>query len=109
MKIMPIINLKNIEEKEILPGFKGRFVHSENLTIAYWEVKAGSILPEHSHVHEQISEVTKGKLEFTIENERFILKEGEVSVIPSNRVHSGKAITDCKIVDTFYPKRADYL
>jgi hypothetical protein len=33
---MPFIKLKNIEEKEIVPGYKARFIHSENMTIASW-------------------------------------------------------------------------
>jgi hypothetical protein len=62
---MPIINLETIEKKELLPGYKVRFVHSDNLTFTFWDVKAGSILPKHSHVHEQISQITEGVSERT--------------------------------------------
>ena len=106
---MPIIDLETVEKKELLPGYKVRFVHSANVTFAFWDVKAGSILPKHLHIHEQISQVTEGEFELTIEDNIFLLKQGEIAIIPSNSEHSGKAITDCKIMDTFYPLREDYM
>ncbi len=105
---MPIIDLKTIKEKEPASGYKARFVHSDNITLAFWDVKAGSKLPAHSHVHEQLSQITEGEFELTIAENTFVLKPGKVAIIPSNAKHSGKAITDCKIIDTFYPVREDY-
>lgn len=106
---MSIINLDTIKRKEIIPGYEARFVHAENVTLAFWDVKAGSILPNHSHIHEQLVQVIEGTFELTIANETHTLTEGKVAIIPSNTEHSGKAITDCKLVDTFYPVREDYL
>ena len=37
-----INKLKNILGKEIIPGFKGKFVHGKNMTLAFWKVKKGS-------------------------------------------------------------------
>ena len=106
---MPIIDLEVVENKELLPGFEVRFVHSDNITLAFWDIKAGSILPKHSHIHEQISQVAEGEFELTIEDNTFLLTQGKVAIIPSNVEHSGKAITNCKIIDTFYPLREDYM
>jgi len=83
-------------------------VHSENTTTAFWEVEAGSVLPEHAHVHEQIAQVTEGEFVLTIAGETTIMLPGMVAVIPSNVPHSGKALTPCKMVDTFYPVREEY-
>ena len=80
----------------------------ENFTLAYWQVKAGSVLPEHSHVNEQSSQVTKGKFELTIGGQTEIYEPGQVATIPANVVHSGKAITDCEITDVFSPARPEY-
>ena len=106
---MPFIKLNSIEEKELLPGFNVRFVHTENMTLAYWEIKAGSLLPEHSHHHEQVAQITEGELALTLDGEMRVLKAGELAVIPSNAIHSGKAITDCKLLDVFSPVREDFL
>ncbi|MCF6168289.1 cupin domain-containing protein [Lutibacter sp.] len=97
-----------IQQKEIIKGFKGRFFHTNNFTIAFWEIEKGAILPEHSHIHEQTTQVIEGKLEMTIDNKTMIVKAGMIVHIPSNAKHSGKALTNCKLTDTFYPIREDY-
>ena len=102
------IDLKNIEPKELVPGFHGRFVHTKNMTLVHWDVEAGATLPEHAHVHEQVTNLTEGEFEMAIEGEKQVLKAGSVVVIPSHAKHSGKALTKCKITDVFYPVREDY-
>ena len=48
------MNLSEIQEKEIFPGLKGKFVHGENISWAFWEVKKGAKVDLHKHPHEQI-------------------------------------------------------
>lgn len=100
--------ISDIESKEIIPNFFARFIHTEHNTIGYLEVKSGAILPEHSHIHTQITRVTEGKFELTINNETKVYEPGMVAIIPPNVVHRGKAITDCKLTDIFSPVRDDY-
>ncbi len=78
------------------------------MTIAYWNIIAGASLPAHSHPHEQIASIIEGEFELAVDGTPHLLKSNNVFIIPSNTAHSGKAITDCKIVDSFYPVREDY-
>lgn len=80
----------------------------EGFTLAYWEVEKGALLPEHSHVNEQSSQVTEGEFELTIDGHTEVYKQGEVATIPANSIHSGRAITQCKITDVFSPARPEY-
>ena len=105
---MYFFDLKNTEIKEPVIGYKGKFVHSGNQTIAIWDVEEGAVLPEHSHPHEQISTVVEGEFELTIDGKTKTVDNNSVAVIPSNVLHSGKAITKCKIIDVFYPVREEY-
>ncbi|HRH51412.1 MAG TPA: cupin domain-containing protein [Panacibacter sp.] len=100
--------LNEAKPVEIFPGFIGRFVHTETITLVFWEVKAGSIVPEHSHIHEQMANVLEGSFELTVDGNSEILVPGVVAAIPSNIKHSGRAITDCKLFDVFSPVRQDY-
>ncbi len=105
---MPFIRLDDIDERKIAPGFRLRAVHTENMTFSYWNVSAGASLPGHSHPHEQVANIIEGEFELTIDNKTKILKPGDVAVIPSNAVHSGRAVTNSRILDVFYPVREDY-
>ena len=101
-------DLKDIKEREIVPGYRARFLHSKHMTLAYWDVDPGAALPEHSHPHEQISNVLEGQFELTVAGESRILEPGQVAVIPSDVPHSGRAITVCRLLDAFHPCRDDY-
>ncbi|KYC52410.1 MAG: Cupin domain protein [Candidatus Methanofastidiosum methylothiophilum] len=105
---MPFKNLKDIEEKVIYPGYKAKFIHSENITLAHWTIEEGSSFPEHFHENEQILSVLEGKLELRIGDKTKILKQGEAAIIPPYIAHSGKAIKKTNAIDVFYPLRRDY-
>jgi quercetin dioxygenase-like cupin family protein len=105
---MPFIDLETISDKEIVPGAKARFVHSETMTMANWDIEKGASLPEHNHPHEQILIMIEGEFEFTVAGENHIMKPGKVFVLPTNIPHGGKALTPCRIIDVFHPVREDY-
>jgi len=105
---MYLNDLDNLEEREMVPGFFGRFIHTDKVTIGYFNIKGGSVLPEHAHFHEQISNVISGRFQLTINGETNIYDAGKVAVIPSDVPHSGKALNDCFIIDVFCPVREDY-
>src|SRR5215831_20139634 len=100
--------IKDIKPKELVPGITGYYVHGEKHTLGLVELKAGSIVPEHHHVHEQITYILEGQLDMRIGGESISLTPGMYHVIPSNTPHNAIAITDCKAIDTFSPVREDY-
>jgi len=102
------MEIKDINPKEIIKGFHGRFVHMETFTIAFWEVTKGSEIPEHTHFHEQTTQVTEGEFEMTVDGVTKIYTPGSILQIPSLAKHSGKALTNCKITDVFCPVREEY-
>ena len=101
-------DLQKMKSREVFPGFHGRFIHSEKMTFAYWEIKKGSALPEHFHLHEQVVNMLEGEFELSIAGDTRQLSPGMIATIPPNAKHTGRAITDCKILDVFYPVREDY-
>lgn len=99
---------KMVPVKEIAPGFFSRLIHTENNTINFLEVKKDSELPLHSHPHEQSSFVLEGTFEMTVNGETRQLGPEDFVLIPGGVSHSGKALTDCKLIDVFSPVREDY-
>ena len=81
---MAFIDTRDIEPREVFPGFHVRFVHSATMTFAHWEIEAGAALPEHAHVHEQVVNVLEGEFELTIGSDTRVLGPGAVAIIPSD-------------------------
>ncbi|MGB1657883.1 MAG: cupin domain-containing protein [Longimicrobiales bacterium] len=101
-------HLASLEPRELIPGHRGRFVHSEHTTHVYWEIDAGAQLPEHSHHHEQIVNVLEGTYEMVVDGASHVLEAGDVLVIPGDAKHYGSARTHCRILDVFSPMREEY-
>ncbi len=100
--------IKNIKPKEIVPGITGHYAHGKSLTFGYIEIKKGAVLPEHHHVHEQITYILEGQLDMIIGGVPCPLTTGMFHIIPSNTPHSANAPVDCKVIDVFNPVREDY-
>ncbi len=105
---MPFVDVETLNEKEVIPGYRGRTIHTGTMTFMYWTVDEGAVMPEHSHVHEQVAHVLKGSFELTVNGETALLEPGKVAVIPPFVKHGGRAITPCELLDVFKPEREDY-
>ena len=105
---MSFIALNSITDKEIFPGFTAKIIDSpsQNLTLVYVRVQAGTLLPEHAHPQEQVTNMLSGQLEITVAGETQVLEPGMVGIIPPNALHRAKALTDCYILDVFHPLRS---
>ena len=105
---MSVIVVDGVPVREIFPGFRARVVHSARTSQSWIEIDAGASFPEHQHPHEQIVNVLQGELEVTAGGVTHRLTPGKVLVIPPDVPHSGRAITDCRVLDVFAPTRDDY-
>jgi quercetin dioxygenase-like cupin family protein len=102
------MKVEDIESRELIPGTEVRFIHSDRMTVAYWTFEPEVSLPEHSHPHDQVTNIIEGEFELTIEGKPEILTAGDYRVIPPDAVHSGRSVTACRIIDVFSPVREDY-
>jgi len=73
------------------------------------EFQAGSVGEAHSHVHVQTIFCAAGKFEFTVDGEDITLSAGESLIIPSNAMHGCVAKEEGKLIDSFTPRRDDFL
>ena len=101
-------SIKNIIPKELVDGITGYYAHGTNMTFGYVEIKKGTTMAEHNHMHEQITYITEGQLDMVIGGKPFSLTAGMYYIIPSNVPHGAFAVTDCKLIDVFNPTREDY-
>ena len=103
-----MIQLDEIEPRELVPGGIVRVLHTQNVSITYWEFAAGAVIPEHAHSHEQVTMVTEGALELRLGEVTHHLVPGTALVIPPDAPHGGMALEPSRVMDVFYPLREDY-
>ncbi len=64
----------------------------------------------HKHPHEQISYIARGSFEFTVGEEKRVVKAGDSLYVASNVEHGTRSLEDGSIVvDIFTPIREDFL
>ena len=105
---MPFLDTNSLPVIERLPGWHGRFFHSQNMTFAHYDFARGSSIHEHFHVQEEVYEVIDGELEMTIDGTTQIARAGVVAIVPSNARHSIRALTDGRAIIVDYPVRPDF-
>jgi quercetin dioxygenase-like cupin family protein len=102
-------NVSSLDLQRIWDGVHGRVVHGERITLGVIELDADSIVPEHSHDHEQLGICLSGSLVFRVGDESKELAAGDTWSIPSNvphEVHVGPA--GAVVLDVFAPTRDDW-
>jgi quercetin dioxygenase-like cupin family protein len=105
---MPFLNTSDLPVIERLPGWHGRYFHSQNMTFAHYDFTSGSSIHEHFHPDEEVYEVTEGELEIVIDGVAQIARPGVVAIVPSNVRHSVRALTDGRPIIVDYPARHDF-
>lgn len=73
------------------------------------EFQTGAVGDAHSHVHVQTIFVAEGEFEFTIEGAPRKVSAGDSLIIPSNAVHGCVCLRAGKLIDSFTPRRDDFL
>lgn len=105
---MPLVDTSKLNVVERLPGWRGRYFHSQSMTFAHYEFTGGASIHEHFHPQEEVYEVIEGELELTIDGVPQIAKQGFAVIVPANARHSVKALTDGRAIIVDYPLRREF-
>ena len=101
--------LPGLQAQAIWDGVVARSVHGERITLALVELEPGSIVPEHSHEHEQLGFVLTGSVTFRVGEEETPLGPGGAWRIESKTPHEVHAGPEgAVVVDVFAPTRDDW-
>ena len=98
-----------VELEQLSPSLQRQFVSGRDLMLARILLKKGCVVPEHSHMNEQLTYVLDGALKFWIDGKVIVVRSGEVLTIPPNMPHKAEALEDTLDVDIFSPPRQDWL
>lgn len=104
------VNWETVPVERPAEGIERQMVVGRNLMLCRFRFAANLVTPEHSHPHEQMSIVVKGRVRFFVEGEERIAVPGDVLSFPSECWH-GATMMDEEVVliDIFTPVREDFL
>jgi unsaturated pyranuronate lyase len=102
-------DVSSLDLQRIWDGVHGRVVHGDRITLGVLELDANSVVPEHSHEHEQLGMCLSGSLLFRVGDESRELGPGEMWSIPSDVSHDVHVGPEgAVVIDVFAPTRDDW-
>lgn len=103
-------NWSTIPREVLREGIVRQMIHGERLMICRLTIAAGTIVPAHSHPHEQFTIVEKGRVRYVLGDEQKIFGPGDVVLLPGGFWHGATMLDeDAVLIDVFSPIREDFL
>ena len=93
----------NSAEHSTTDGYGRSVAVGKNIMMAHVELQAGAVTAAHSHEHEEIYYVVKGRWRVRLGDEEMVLEANQSVIVPSGIEHSSEAIEDTvAVVSTNY-------
>jgi len=104
------VKIAGVEETDLGEGVTRKILASGGtMMTVQFAFETGAVGTPHTHPHEQVGYVLKGRFELTLGNDKTILEAGDTYYVPSNCVHGVVALEDGVLLDVFTPQRQDFL
>jgi quercetin dioxygenase-like cupin family protein len=98
-----------MKQRELAPGISAKIAWGEKLMLSLVILAPDSVVPEHSHVHEQMGMLISGTMELSMEGKQVRLSGNEMYLVPGGMRHSAKAGPEGAVaLDAFAPPREEY-
>ena len=92
------------------PGVTRQVLSQTNdLMVVNFTFQEGAEGALHRHPHVQSTYVNVGRFQFYVDGVEYDLKAGDSLVVPSNAEHGCKCLEAGTLIDTFTPRRDDFL
>jgi quercetin dioxygenase-like cupin family protein len=99
-----------IPVERIGEGIDRQMIWGERLMVCRLRIQPNIVTAVHSHAHEQITLVERGRVLFTIDGQTRIASTGDVLHFPSQMRHGATMLDEeVVLIDIFTPLREDFL
>jgi quercetin dioxygenase-like cupin family protein len=96
--------------EQVADGIARQMIYGERLMICRFSFAPRVITPVHSHPHEQITMVERGRVRFTVAGADRIASAGDVLFFPSGLEHGATMLDEpVVLIDIFSPPREEFL
>jgi quercetin dioxygenase-like cupin family protein len=100
----------SIPVERISDGIDRQMVVGQNIMICRLRFDALVDTPVHSHPHEQMTFVMKGKVKFSIDGNTVVVVPGDILHFPPDQRHGATMLDEeVVLIDIFSPIREDFL
>ncbi|WEF24827.1 cupin domain-containing protein [Paracoccus sp. S3-43] len=83
--------------------------HAPDLMVVRFAFRAGDRGAPHSHPHVQSTYVRSGRYRFHVDGRAFEVGPGDAFIIPSGAEHGCTCLEGGELIDSFTPRRDDFL
>ena len=105
-----VTDWSKIEIDNPAPGIKRQMVVGQNVMMVRFTFEPFLVTAEHTHPHEQMTLVLKGRIKFIIIGEERIVSAGDVLHFPPHNRHGATMLDEeVVLIDIFSPIREDFL
>ena len=105
-----VTDWNRVPAEQVAKGIKRQMVIGEKVMVCRFTFDPFTVTEVHSHPHEQITLVIRGKVRFTIDGQPIIAAPGDVLHFPSNNRHGATMLDEeVVLIDIFSPIREDFL
>ncbi|MEO6656126.1 MAG: cupin domain-containing protein [Pyrinomonadaceae bacterium] len=92
------------------PGITRQMVVGQNVMMVRFTFAPLLVTPEHTHPHEQMTLIIKGRVKFIISGKEHIVSAGDVLHFPPHNRHGATMLDEeVVLIDIFSPIREDFL
>jgi quercetin dioxygenase-like cupin family protein len=99
-----------IPVESIAEGITRQMFTGDRLMVCRLTLAARTVTPIHTHVHEQMTLVVRGRADFFVEGQKRTAQAGDVLLFPSGIQHGATMLEEeVELIDIFSPPREDFL
>ena len=111
----PVINLYTrdwsvIPVERVAEGIERQLFWGDRVMVCRLRIAPHTVTPVHSHPHEQITMVERGRVRYIVDGQELVLKQGDLLHLPSGIAHGATMLDEeVVLIDVFSPVREDFI
>jgi quercetin dioxygenase-like cupin family protein len=104
------LDWSSIPVEQVAEGIERQMFWGDRLMVCRLRFKPHVVTAVHTHPHEQITLVERGRVQFFIDGQSRIVSAGDVLVLPSHCEHGATMLDEeVVLIDIFSPPREDFI
>lgn len=104
------MNWNTIPAERVGDGIERQMVVGDKLMVCRLTIQPRVVTPVHSHVHEQVTMVERGRVLYIVDGVERVVSAGDVLHFPPHLPHGATMLEEeVVLVDVFTPMREDFL